>query len=257
MLRMLAKASQTLLVALMLVAMAGDSALAGVIGYTFKRFTSNSSQGQAIEPQLLMVVSSDQRGRNLDLDANQAWFHFTNAVGIPSSITGIYWDDTPFSNIDPNFGAPRYLDALVKIVNESGVCFTSGGTPPNLPGGQSLRPPFLGDFRATTLPPTKPNGVDAATDIVKVKFTLKPGKTLADVISALNLNILRVGLHVQAIGVDGQSDSYLHMLPGEMFEVVPEPASGILWLLGLGLVGAHRLRRMRRRTKNTSGEAAE
>jgi hypothetical protein len=204
------------------------------ICYCFDRFTNNSVDGDAVAPQLSMCVSSDQAGLFMDPLSTVVWFTFTNNVGIASSITDIYWDDNAA-------GTPTVLASLMTIVNSAGVSFDTPAAPPNLPGGGVLVPPFSADFSADSDAPASPNGVNAAGEFVKFKFTLKPAKTLADVIGALNLNILRVGMHVQSIGRDSNSDGFL----ARQCEVVPEPGSMAVWGVGLALVAC--IRRLRKR----------
>jgi hypothetical protein len=68
-------------------------------------------------------------------------------------------------------------------------------------------------------------------------FDLQGVQTFADVISDLNSGDLRIGLHVQAIGTDGESDSFI---TGGVTRV---PEAGTLLLLGAGLLGLWAVRR--------------
>lgn len=96
-----------------------------------------------------------------------------------------------------------------------------------MPGGENLVPPFAtsNQFLAGAINPSPQNGLNSTDDSVEIIFSLMGGKDIDEVLSNLRDGSLRVGLHVQAIGTDGKSDSYVNQ--------VPEP--GILILLGLSM----------------------
>jgi hypothetical protein len=72
------------------------------------------------------------------------------------------------------------------------------------------------------------NGVNASTESVTIIFNLLPGVSFDDTVAALGTGDLRIGLHVQAIGEPGGSDSYINKVPD----------GGLtLSLLGIGLGG--------------------
>jgi hypothetical protein len=199
-------------------------ASAGTV-YDFFKLTSNSSSD--VGSQLQMTVD------DVALMPTKVSFRFDNLGPLASSITGIYFDD----------GA---LLGIASINEGPGVQFTQGGSPPNLPAGNTASPPFVttAGFLADSDPPVQPNGVNPG-EWVEIIFNLKLGKTVADVNTALAMGGvdggLRVGLHVQA-QPDGQSDSYLNN-----FAVVPLPAAawmGMSLLGGVGGVGFFRRRRL-------------
>jgi hypothetical protein len=69
-----------------------------------------------------------------DLGA-QVQFQFTNNVGFASSITDIYFDDKSIA----------VLANPMSLSDSTGVSFSAGASPPNLPGGNTIS--FSADFR--------------------------------------------------------------------------------------------------------------
>jgi hypothetical protein len=116
----------------------------------------------------------------------------------------------------------------------TGVAFSVGGNPSNLPGGNSLSPPFQADFRATADPPPPTNGVGPG-EAVGLALTLQSGVDWDAVIGALDSAALRVGLHVQSFP-NGSSASFVND------GVVPEPAA-ILLVGSVLLILGRRLRK--------------
>jgi hypothetical protein len=133
-------------------------------------------------------------------------FKFTNNVGTASSITDIYFADGTL------LGISTIADS------GAGVAFAAPASPGNLPGGNLASPPFVTtqnfSLDSNSGPPgVSANGVNAASEWVTVTFDLINGKTFADTVAALNDGSLRIGLHVQSIGVTSGSDSYINTVP--------------------------------------------
>ncbi|MCL4854532.1 MAG: hypothetical protein KJZ78_24495 [Bryobacteraceae bacterium] len=184
--------------------------MANAVSYSFFKITNNGNQD--VSSQLSVEVTGA---------GSQASFQFFNNVGIASSITDIYFDDGTLLGI-----------ALI-TTSGAGVAFNSPANPSNLPGGNNASPAFVTtqNFSADSDPPVSQNGVNAATEWVTITFNLINGKTIVDTLAALDDGSLRIGLHVQAIGSKGGSDSYVNN--GRNV-----PDGGVTAaMLGLGMLG--------------------
>lgn len=188
-----------------------SSASAGVLFYFANITANNVADAAAGEAQLSVMVS--------DVGGGQVSFLFSNSGPAPMSITDVYFDDGS-------------LLGIASITNGPGVDFSQGAAPPNLPGGNSISPPFItsAGFSADSNPPAQPNGVNPGEFLI-ITFDLIGGKTFADVIHELSTsNELRIGIHVQGFA-GGGSESFV------------TPAPGALGLLGFAGVLAARRRR--------------
>ncbi|MCI0332293.1 MAG: hypothetical protein L0228_03580 [Planctomycetes bacterium] len=158
-------------------------------------------------------------------DDDEVLFVFKNAVGTTSSITDVYFDDGTL------FGLAAVYDVT------AGVSFNNPASPGSLPGQNGATPPFVTTvgFSADSDPPVQSNGVNSSSERLGVAFSLFPTLGFTDVVAALGDGSLRIGMHVQAIGAQGGSDSYVNGLPPGDTEV-PEPSS--LIVLSLLVAGA-------------------
>lgn len=196
---------------------------------SFKGITLNDTSGSAITDG-----AANLRASVIDIGGQKVRFEFTNNSDY-SSLTDVYFDD----------GA---LLGISAIIGSTGVSFAQGASPPDLLSGNSVSPAFqtTAGFLADSDSPVSKNGVqnsDSTGEWLAIDFSLKSGKTFADVISALALPgnapaesapWLRIGLHVQSFA-GGGSESFIN----NQFVVtaIPEPETYIMLLAGLGLVG--------------------
>lgn len=195
-----------------------SSAQAASLAYEFSRISSNSSED--LGRQLGMVVKELPGG---------VLFTFNNSLGVPSSITDIYFSDVQsalFSNII------YHSDSGV------GVSFDSQAAPANLPGGNVIG--FLADFSGDSNAQSveagvstkgiKHNGIDSADEWVSFLGLWANASSFDHLIAAFADGHFRVGLHVQSIGLAGKSDSYISQP-----SAVPLPAAA--WLFASALFG--------------------
>jgi hypothetical protein len=182
--------------------------------YSFKVIAPMENAVDAAIGQAQMFVDVSDAG------AGRVMFTYRNIGSQASSITDIYVDDGS-------------LLELVEIHNTPGsVEFAAYPTPPNLPRGENLIPPFVADlcFSADSDPPAESKGINPLESLA-IEYSLINGGTLADVIDELASGVLRIGIHVQGFDSGGS----------ESFILVPEPAT-----LSLIAVGATSLIRRRR-----------
>lgn len=194
-------------------AMAYQPLAAASTTYGFYGITLNDTSGGAVadgEANLSVEV--------IDLNSSQVQFRFTNNSS--SSLTDVYFDDGS-------------LLGIASITSGAGVAFSQGGSPPNLPGGNTVSPAFqtTAGFLADSDPAVSPNGV-TQDEWLAITFNLISGKTYTDTIAALNgASDLRIGVHVQSYP-GGYSESFINNpVP------VPEASTYAMMLAGLGLVG--------------------
>lgn len=146
-------------------------------------------------------------------------FKVTNSVGTASSITDIYFD----------LGTNTGLFTDISIFESSaGVSFDLAPHPSNLPGGTDIG--FTSDLGGdSTAPATSANGVNASGEYITFMLTFGTGFNYDDYLADLMDGTFRVGMHIQAIGTSGDSDSYASV------STVPVPAAA--WLFGTALFG--------------------
>ena len=185
-------------------------AVAGMF-FWFEGLTNNSAADTFTgETQLSVEVS--------DAGSGQVSFRFRNSGLNPSSITDVYFDDGT-------------LLGIASIQNGTGVSYSSGASPSELPGGNDIGFETTAGFLADSDSPVQPNGVNPGESLTIV-FSLINGKTYFDTIDALHGGTdLRIGIHVQGFA-GGGSESFVNM---------PEPITVLL--IGLGLAGLGLIRR--------------
>jgi len=200
---------------------AGQARAAVTLG--FQHITNNNVADATIgEAQLFVEVADEGSG--------QVSFRFFNTGPAASSITDLYFDD-------------GVLNDLISIDDSgSGVSFSEGAAPPDLPGGDSIVPQFNASFSADSDAPPPINGVNPGEEVT-VFFSLDGGNSFTDLLDDIAAGDLRVGIHVQAFA-SGGSESFIND-PGPI-DPIPEPGSLVVWSL-LGVAGiAYRRRRSRK-----------
>lgn len=192
------------------------SPAAGTAGFTigFAQISNKSGQAGQVAGQLFVDVN---------IINNQAQFTFRNEAGLASSITDLYFD----THLLPT-GA---LTLPLTIVNQTaGVNFSAGATPGQLPAQNNANPAFVttAQFSADSNTPISANGVDHAGESLTIGLTTTSAYNQAWFENAFNTGTLRIGLHVQAIGTSGRSDSFVG---GPVVNPAPAP-SGLILMAG-------------------------
>ena len=177
--------------------------------------TDNSAVNTGTASQYTVEVS-DSAG------AGQVQFVFANSGPAASSITDVYFDDGT-------------LLGIASIAGSTGVDFSVGASPGDLPGGNTIGFEATAGFTADSNPPAQPNGVNPGESLAVI-FNLLSGVTVQDTINALNGGEdLRIGIHVQGFA-DGGSESFVNNVPDGGTTAV---------LLGLGVLGLAGFRRLK------------
>lgn len=160
-------------------------------------------------------------------------FLFENTGPAASSITDVYFDDLPANLItDAGVGNPT-------IASSTGVSFSEGAHPANLPGGNPLG--FSAVFSADSNAPVQPNGVGPG-EWLRITYNLTSGSSFTSLVGAMQTGGFRVGMHVQGFA-GGKSASFIN--GPTPIAMVPEPAEWAMMAVGLGMVGLIARRRRR------------
>jgi hypothetical protein len=201
--------------------------------YYFHGITNNDTTGTDVaigEAQLSVDVTPYAGGLVL--------FTFINAVGgAPSSITDVYFDDGTLLGLSYLIDADESGPAD-PYTGSPGVDFTRATlsddvAPSNLPGGETMSPPFVRTALFAADSDGGPGGTTAhgvnPGERLGVVFALQSFGTFDDVIDELASGELRIGIHVQGFA-NGYSESFVN-------NPVPVPAAVLLGMLGLGAAG--------------------
>lgn len=178
--------------------------------FSFYNLTNNTTD---IGSQLSMVVADN----TATAATNDVTFTFYNNVGTSSSIAQVYWD----------LGATADLTGIVFGSQSAGVNYAMGGTPENLPGGNTIS--FTADWWASANNPAPRNGVSTNAEWVTFIGTLASGETLENLVADFMSGAARAGMHVISIN-GGTSDAYVTG-PSQV------PLPGAAWLFGSALLG--------------------
>jgi hypothetical protein len=202
----------------------------------FRNITNNGPNNVDVASQLATLV------RNPSTDTIS--FRFTNTGPVNSIIGDIYFE---YKGLFA--GSPTLTDS-----DGSGtdVSFAINAGPGNLPGGNSLSPPFQEILNLTRTSGQEgiARGINNYNNVgseewLEATFTLASGVTYAQVIRSMNDNSFRIGLHVQSIGENRKSDSFVTDL--STANVVPVPPALLLLLTACPALGWFYLR-----TRSTS-----
>jgi hypothetical protein len=200
------------LVAMAVVALAPQANAMPIFTFGFDCITNNNATSAAIgQAQFFVDVTG--------VDATHVSFTFRNTGPQVSSISEIYFDSGP-------------LVSIASILNTTGVNFSLGANPANLPGGNNLADPFVATsgLMLSAANPAPKQGVNPGEQI-GVVCSIVSGKTLADIITDIGTGNLRMGVHAVSIGTNANSEAFVNE-PNP--PTIPEPAT--LAIMGLGLV---------------------
>jgi hypothetical protein len=206
-------------------AVALGSLAAEAATYNFVGVSNNSATNTAAgQSQLSIDV--------LAVGTTGVSFTFLNTGSSAMSITDVYWDDQA-----------RVLGSMGSITDSgSGVSFSQGASPGNLPAGNNIGFTVSpSGASADSNAPVQPMGVNPG-EWLTIVWSLISGATYADVLAALNLGgdqagSLRVGIHVQGFS-GGGSETFVNGTPPPA--PVPVPAAGLLLIGALGGLAAMR-----------------
>ena len=199
---------------------------AQAVTYGFFCLSGNSATDCAAgESQLFVDVT--------ELGPQEVTFTFYNTGPAASSITDVYFDDGSL------LGISSLVDRDDGIGGDSGVDFSLGASPPNLPGANNIFPSFqvTAGFLADSDPAVQPNGVNPG-EWLAVNFLLQGTQTYADVLDELSTGELRIGIRSQGFS-GGGSESFVNSPVA-----IPVPAAA--WFFGSAMLALAGLRRQQR-----------
>ncbi|MHC4726054.1 MAG: hypothetical protein ACYS17_02410 [Planctomycetota bacterium] len=207
--------------------------------YGFAAISDNSGISGQMAQQLSLEVTP--------YGSNQVLFDFKNNIApyasgspVDGIIGGLFFEDGAL------LGVASIIEDPFNVTNPVDFETPLNPASKSFPEGNTLSPPFqtTAHFWATSSG-TISNGVNPGEQVGLV-FDLKGGNTFANVITAINLGFtnpnpggntsLRIGIHVQNLGGDEDGDG----VPGDYSDsyiLTPIPASVILGILGMGVVG--------------------
>jgi hypothetical protein len=186
--------------------------------FIFNQITENGSS--SVESQLFVDVTAK--------GTEQVQFSFRNVGPVESSITDVYFDDGSL------LGISSLIDKDDGVGGHSGVDFSRGANPPDLPGGDQIGFHVTAGFLADSDAPVSHNGVNPE-EWLGILFNIQNGRSFDDVLSELRGGSIRIGLHVQAID-GGRSESFVN-------DPTPVPIPAAIWLMAPGLLGLAVLRK--------------
>lgn len=219
--------------------------------YGFESISNNDSGDVAIGQSQLSVDVFGWNGSaaTTDTAATSVLFRLRNAGPDASAIGRVYFEKGVLSELSGLIDADDHASfGLVGVDFETG----KWPGPPNVPAWNDATPSFDTAFSTGAASPPPKNGVNPGEEL-GVIFDLN-GNSVSNVLTSLNSGDARIGLHVQAFDSGGSesfvNSSSLGSPPGAP-SAAPEPASLLVW--GLGMVaGGGALHRRRRRAPAAS-----
>ncbi|HMO06038.1 MAG TPA: hypothetical protein PKD10_00125 [Paracoccaceae bacterium] len=201
-----------------LVLSGGLAGQAGAVTYHFDNITGNNAEHAAAGAAQLFL--------DVDLVDDAVHFVFRNAGPLQMTVANLYIDHGTTALIQ---------NASVGAASE-GVEFAGGGTPVNVPRGNTVG--FYADDTFYTTRPRVHYGINVL-EFQTIVYELVAGTTFSDLIAALDAGNLRAGLHVINF-IGGGRESFVS---GAQVVPIPLPATGLLLVGALG--GLVLLRRRR------------
>lgn len=172
-------------------------------------------------------------------------FTVRNEVGLTSSITDVYFYDPP-TQLDVE-AVHLDTDTAVITTSDSEVIFSSFANPGELPGYKDLiGGTVIAHYSADSDSPVKHNGVEASGEFVSFEFDLLEGVTFDQMIEAVFAGDLKVGVHAQNLGVDGEFSDGFITGDNPSIVIVPTPTA----IGSVAFMGCLALMRTRRRSRS-------